>query len=181
LRSDIWDPAGFSALDLSTAIEKPSMKVRAFPPHRRGRTFARSVRWIALVAVASIAGCAGSDAPQRVTVYEVKGQVLLKDGRPLKGGRVYFVPSDGALTSEGAIGPDGTFSMLTGNSGEGAPPGEYKVRVEPADVSLLAAAAGRAATGKRLPFPRKYLDEDRSGLRVTIKPEANRLEPFRLR
>ena len=50
----------------------------------------------------------------------------------LSGGWIYFVRKAGDLpvTPSGVIGPDGTFSLVTGGSGEGAPPGEYKVRIE---------------------------------------------------
>jgi hypothetical protein len=130
--------------------------------------------------LAGVAGCgAASDAPPVVAVYEVKGKVLRADGKPLGGGRVYFVHADGATTSEGKISPDGTFSLSTGNSGEGAPPGDYKVRIEPEDVSLL--AANRPGTRKKLPFSPKYFDEDSSGLTARVEPGANRLEPFRLK
>jgi hypothetical protein len=127
------------------------------------------------------AGCGDSGAPASVSVYEVRGQVLLADGKPLSGGHIYFVPRDGAVTSEGSIGPDGTFSLVTANSGEGAPPGDYKVRVEPGDRSLLATTGRPARSARKLPFPTKYLDEDRSGLVATTRAEPNRLEPFRLK
>ena len=56
---------------------------------------------------------------------------MLADGKPLTGGWIYFVPKgDLPVTPSGVIGPDGTFSLVTGGSGEGAPPGDYKVRVE---------------------------------------------------
>ncbi|MDR3634103.1 MAG: carboxypeptidase-like regulatory domain-containing protein [Isosphaeraceae bacterium] len=128
----------------------------------------------------SLSGCGADDGGvKKVTVYPVKGSVVLADGKPLSGGKVYFVPKDGALTSEGKIGSDGTFALVTGGSGEGAPPGDYKVRVAPEDTSLL--AGKKAAKGKALPFPSKYLDEDSSGLTATVKADPNQLEPFRLK
>jgi hypothetical protein len=135
--------------------------------------------------LAEVAGCGDSSgAPPVLTVYEVKGKVLLADGKPLDAGRIYFVHANGATTSDGKIGADGSFSLATGNSGEGAPAGDYRVRIEPDDPSLLAAAAPgrpRAAKGKKLPFDTKYLDEDSSGLKVVVKAGSNVLEPFRLR
>lgn len=126
------------------------------------------------------AGCGSTDGGVKpVTVYPVKGAVVLADGKPLSGGKVYFVPKDGALTAEGKIGPDGTFTLETGGSGDGAPLGDYKVRVEPEDTSVL--AGKKAARGKTLPYAIKYLDEDGSGLVATVKAEPNTLEPFRLR
>jgi hypothetical protein len=126
------------------------------------------------------AGCGGDDGSvKKLSVYPVKGSVVLADGKPLVGGRIYFVPKDGAVTAEGKLEADGTFSLQTGGSGDGAPAGDYKVRLEPEDTSLL--AGKKAAGGKTLPFPQRYLDEDNSGLRVTVKAESNQLEPFRLR
>ncbi len=113
------------------------------------------------------------------SVYEVKGKVLLANGKPLSGGRIFFVRKDGTLRSEGMVGSDGSFALLTGGSGEGAPAGEYKISVEPEDKSLL--AGKKASKGKKLPFPEKYLDEDGSGLTATVKAEPNQLEPFRLK
>jgi hypothetical protein len=127
-----------------------------------------------------LSGCGGDDgAVKKVTVYPVKGSVVLADGKPLPAGKVYFVPKDGALTSEGKVGSDGTFVLETGGSGEGAPPGDYRVRVEPEDTSLL--AGKKAAQGRKLPFATKYLDEDSSGLTATVRADSNQLEPFRLK
>lgn len=128
---------------------------------------------------ASVAGCGGAyDAPPRLSVHEVTGQVLLADGKPLQGGTVYFVPRDGVVNSEGKIGGDGGFSLITGGSGEGAPEGEYKVRIEPADVSRFTVKTPRR---KRPPFPPRHLDEDTSGLTARVKAGTNALAPFILK
>ena len=122
----------------------------------------------------------GSSAPTNARVYEVRGKVLLPSGKPLNGGHIYFVSKDGPLSPEATIAPDGSFSLISGPSGEGAPPGNYKVRVEPADPSQITT---RLPTSRRkaLPFPSKYLDEDSSGLNVAIKAQPNHLEPFLLK
>lgn len=135
---------------------------------------------ISAMLVAGLAGCGATDGGvQRVAVYPVKGSVVLADGKPLKGGKIYFVPKTGAVTAEGKVGADGSFALETGGSGEGAPPGDYKVRIEPEDTSVLAGKKG--ARGKTLPYSARYLDEDGSGLIATIKAEQNQLEPFRLK
>jgi hypothetical protein len=142
------------------------------PSLSRGRWISR----IGLVLVAGVLGC-GESRPSIGHVYEVKGKVVLPDGKPLSRGRIYFVRTDGALSSNGTIGTDGTFSLTTGSDGEGAPPGEYKVRIEPDDPNTL--PTKRNPNGK-LPFSAKYLDEDTSNLTVTVEPKPNQLEPFRL-
>jgi hypothetical protein len=134
-----------------------------------------------LFAAIVVSGCGGDpNAPPIVRVYDVKGKVVLADGKPLTSARIFFVSKDGMMTPVGTIGPDGTFSLRTGQSGEGAVPGEYKVRIEPEDASLLPGAKV-PVKGKRLPFPPKYLDEDTSNLIATVRAEANQLEPFRLK
>jgi hypothetical protein len=110
-------------------------------------------------------------------VYEVKGRVLLADGKPLKGGFVTLVPKGDLPLSPGAeIGPDGTFSVVTGGSGEGAPAGDYKVRVEAPQFGTPA-----PRSRKKPVVPVRYTDEDSSGLVITVKPEANRLDPIVLK
>jgi hypothetical protein len=128
-----------------------------------------------LAALGAVAGCGSRDSLPSLQVYEVKGRVLLPDGKPLSSGWVYFVPKgDLPITPSARLEPDGTFSVLTGGSGEGAPPGDYKIRVE-------APQFGGAAKSRKAPFPFKYTDEDSSGLVVTVEPRANHLDPFRLK
>ena len=137
-------------------------------------------RWLSglIVAVAmGLVGCRQSETLPVLPVYEVKGKVLLADGKPLGGGWITFVPKgDLPLTPSGAIGPDGTFSLSTGGSGVGAPPGEYKVRVE---APQFPPATPRSR--RKPPFPFKYNDEDSSGLVVTVRAETNQLQPIRLK
>ncbi|MFI5459698.1 MAG: carboxypeptidase-like regulatory domain-containing protein [Isosphaerales bacterium] len=115
-----------------------------------------------------------ADPPDRVT-DGIKGKVLLADGKPLNGGLISFVPTGGLpVTPSGVIESDGTFSLVTGGSGDGAPPGDYKVRVEAPQFQT-------ARKSKQPPFPFKYTDEDSSGLVITVRAETNRLEPIRLK
>jgi len=125
--------------------------------------------------LAGLAGCHNSETLPSFTVYEVTGKVLLADGKPLTSGWVYFVPkSDLPVTPSAQIAPDGTFSLDTGGSGKGAPPGEYKVRIE-------APQAHVDPKSKKSLFPFKYTDEDSSKLVVTVRAQANQLEPFLLK
>jgi hypothetical protein len=112
-------------------------------------------------------------------VHPVKGKVLLEDGKPLTTGSVVLMSPDKGIEFEGPIQSDGSFSVKS-SSGEGAPEGNYKVRIEP-DASKL---TGTKSRGKKnlgnLPFPGKYADESTSGLAVSVKPGDNELEPFKL-
>jgi hypothetical protein len=125
-----------------------------------------------LLSVIVLAGCQGSSLS--VPTYEVKGKVLLPTRKALTAGRVTFVAEDGLLPqASGEIGTDGAFCLTTRSPGDGAAPGKYKVRIEP---------AGSKNPRKTKPdFPVKYVDEDSSGLVVTVRSEPNQLEPFTLK
>ncbi|MDB5353014.1 MAG: hypothetical protein JWN86_4261 [Planctomycetota bacterium] len=130
----------------------------------------------AALGLLGLAGCSKAGSGSIGTTYEVKGQVLLADGSPLKQGRVAFVPTDPAtVPASGEIGPDGQFSLTTKTPDDGALPGEYKVRIEPAALGVDPKKA------KKPPYPIKYIDEDSSTLVITVRAEPNRLEPIRLK
>ena len=134
----------------------------------------RSVLFCHLPLALTLAGCQGSRAP--VTTYEVKGRILLANGKPLTTGRVTFIASDDLRPpASGDLGPDGGFTLTTRDPGDGAAPGPYKVRIEPAEGKTKARRAGRPA------FPLKYVDEDSSGLTVTVRAEPNQLDAITLK
>jgi len=143
----------------------------------RGRLRAHLLTGLAVGVAAGLTGCRGSDSLPSLAVYEVKGKVVLADGKPLTGGLISFVPKgDLPVTPSGVIGPDGSFSLITGGSGEGAPPGDYKVRIEAPQFQQA-----DPKSRKRPLFPLKYTDEDSSGLFVTVRAENNRLGPILLK
>jgi hypothetical protein len=128
-------------------------------------------------AMAALAGCGRSDSLPSYQVYEVKGKVLLADGKPLGGGWITFVPKgDLLVTPSAVIDSDGGFSLSTGGSGDGAPAGDYKVRVE---APQLQQAAPKSR--KKPLFPQKYIDEDSSGVVITVRAQTNQLEPIVLK
>jgi hypothetical protein len=125
-----------------------------------------------------LAGCGGgSEAPTSLTLYPVKGKVLLEDGKPLTAGRIVFVATQGNIAPNGTIGSGGEFTLSSGPAGEGAPAGEYKVRIDP---EITGGGQGKVKKGARFPFGLHYTDEDSSGLTATVKPEPNDLPPFKL-
>jgi hypothetical protein len=130
-----------------------------------------------------MAGCGSPYLPGSSKTYEVKGKVLLANEQPLTGGVVHFESTDEVPhLADGTIRSDGSFSLLTPNAGEGAAAGEYKVWFEPAEgVGITKKAGKKVRDPQKFPFPAKYADPDTSGLTATVKPEANQLEPFRLK
>ena len=143
------------------------------------RAFALPSRWTrgSVLILAALVGCSDEYGTSEPT-FAVTGKVVLADGKPLTAGRVTFVAKDGLKPpASGEVAADGRFTLTTRAPNDGAIPGDYKVRVEPA-------AAG-AGVGKARPrglrFPVKYVDEDSSGLTVTVKAAENTLEPIKLR
>lgn len=125
--------------------------------------------------ISGLSGC-GEPTYSPPTVYPVKGQILLSDGKPLTSGHVVLVSNQG-VEFPGKVGSDGRFSIKSG-AGDGAPEGEYKVRIDPEPQPGTAGRAKRGAAN--LPFPAKYSHEMTSDLKVTVKPGDNLLEPFKL-
>ena len=136
---------------------------------------ARPLTALLLAASAGLAGCSQSDRLPKLQVYKVTGKVLLSNGKPLTTGFISFVPKgDLAITPGAKIEPDGTFTVVTGGSGEGAPSGEYKVRIEAPELRP------DPKTKKTL-IPPRYADEDSSRIVVTVLPQENHLDPITLK
>jgi hypothetical protein len=105
-----------------------------------------------------------------MTFYPVKGKVTLPDGKPFAAGKVIFA---GKVTATTTTESDGTFTVKGTN--DGLPEGEYTVRLEIGE-SVPAVAKKRAV----LPFAAKYLEEDRTDLTATVKPDATNDFDFKL-
>src|SRR5690242_17080578 len=83
---------------------------------------------IVMVCAATLSGCSGREA------YPVSGKVTYKDGSVPKGtlAVVLFSPTPYSSATirkgaSGAIGPDGSFEMVTRMPGDGVLRGEYGV------------------------------------------------------
>jgi hypothetical protein len=86
-------------------------------------------------------GC--SKRPSLPKTYPVRGKVVFQDGRPVRGGAVWFKPQhDPNVTTSGEIKSDGTFALtssMAGGHSAGAIAGPHR-------VTVVAALEGRSHT-----------------------------------
>jgi hypothetical protein len=125
----------------------------------------RSRWWATALAVGltlSFGGCGSGK-------YPVRGTVTLEDGSPLTRGLVIFERVDGGppVTARGNVQADGRYELSTERPGDGAPPGRYKVAINPLDTSDV------PDEHKALPFDVKYLNLSTSGLECEVQAGVN--------
>jgi len=102
----------------------PNIEKRRTPAMRWGRT-------VALVALAGLVGCGGSDE-DNIKLVRVTGTIT-KNGKPLPDAKVSFVPEAGNKDSTPGVdqtGPEGNY-LLRFKGRTGVAPGKYKVTVTP--------------------------------------------------
>ncbi|GIX00313.1 MAG: hypothetical protein KatS3mg111_3645 [Pirellulaceae bacterium] len=142
----------------------------------------------ALLCNAMLVGC-GSGGPDPVPV---SGKVLYQ-GKPVADATVTFLSTSGGRSASGKTAADGTFTLTTNKTGDGAVPGDYIVTIS--KVAAKGASAGpiniengeygedygrmmdAVATGDMSKFlkdelPAKYGDPAQSGLRRTVTAEG---------
>lgn len=129
----------------------------------------RWIPWTALL-VGFVAGC-----HREPTLVPIQGTVRF-NGKPLEFGTVTFQPGKGQ-PAIGHLRPDGSFSMSSFKSNDGATIGLNKVRITCYESQNPAAVAkgGDQPLGKLL-IPERYTFFDRSGLVADVKPSGN--SPF---
>ena len=116
----------------------------------------------------------------RNNLYPVAGKVTYKRS-PAAGATVVFYRQNGDSMNEhlmmGVVQEDGSFELVCGSLGKGAPPGEYGVVIEWKEVSSQ--TRGRPQRGPDK-LQGRYADRARPLLHATIKAERNDLAPFDL-
>jgi hypothetical protein len=113
-------------------------------------------------------------------IYPVSGKVTF-NGSPASGATVFFHRQGADPMSEhltmGIVQEDGSFELVCGSLGKGAPPGEYDVVIEWKPIS----GQGK---GRRLRGPDRlngrYADPKNPLLHATVAAKANHLAPFEL-
>ena len=121
----------------------------------------------ALALAGALGGCAGG-GPELPQTYPVRGRVTYPGGEPVPGGQVHFQPeSDTTVTTNGEIGPDGSFVLRTYRGRREAPgalAGPHRVLVTPA------AGADQVAQPAALPKPYTVEARDNEFHLVIEKP-----------
>ena len=146
--------------------------------------------WLALLATAL--GCGGKD---RLEVAPVSGQILYK-GQGVPRATVIFHPDGASATKAGRLRPfayaddEGKFQLKTYVTGDGAPPGDYRVCIIAASVGPAArtkdqpVSAGPDSAGPSIQIPpaitERYANVETSGIKVEVKEGENILDPFEL-
>jgi hypothetical protein len=117
-------------------------------------------------------GC-GKAEPRRLPTQPVTGTVHV-GGKPQEGIRVVFHPlfdiGEMKCTPNGLSGPDGTFSLGSYKTGDGAPAGPYAVTI---DWPIAENEDGDQLGGR-------YADKEKPYARIEVKEGVNQLKPFEL-
>jgi hypothetical protein len=129
---------------------------------------------LAVTALACIS-CGNSN-----NLYPVSGTVTYK-GKPAAGATVFFQRQGGDPMNEhalmGIVQEDGSFTLVCGPLGKGAPPGAYDVLVE--WKRDLNPAKGLAHKGQDR-LKGRYAAPKHPQLHAVVKAETNHLAPFEL-
>lgn len=130
--------------------------------------------FVAAISSLSLIGC-GDSRPKAIPV---SGKVTYKGKEVPVGALVVFHPTDPAREKQiggkpfGKVGDDGTFTLTTYTTGDGAPEGEYGVTVEwrpPAqsETKFQLSAEGSSAAPNKLQG--KFSDPRNPFTKVTVK------------
>lgn len=125
------------------------------------------------LATLSLLAALGCEPPR----YEVTGRISYADGSPFTAPG--FVVAEGEadgrpVMARSTISPDGTFLLAGRNEHEGMLAGRYRLRLIPprgvGDASIDDPGA------PQLPFDRRFLDFDTSGLTFEVGPDSSELK-----
>jgi hypothetical protein len=135
----------------------------------------RSVYLLLCLTFAAAAGCEkGPPAgPPLAQPHPVQGTITFSGGTPLKGGMIYFVPTEeksgGKMRYEATSMVDAKGHYTLGlNDHSGAPAGDYKVRIMPRDYMELPGSNSNR-------IPPKYREAATTPLTATVKEGDNTL------
>jgi hypothetical protein len=136
----------------------------------------KKLLWCALAAIGlGLASCGNSN-----NLYPVSGTVTYKS-RPAAGAAVFFHRQGGDPMNEhavmGIVQEDGSFTLVCGSLGKGAPPGEYDVLIQ--WMRDFNPAKGLAHKGRDR-FKGRYADPKHPRLHAVVNAGPNNLFSFDL-
>jgi hypothetical protein len=130
------------------------------------------------VTAALVFACASCS--NKNNIYPVSGHVTYK-GAPATGATVYFHRKGGDSMNEhlimGIVQDDGSFQLVCGSLGKGAPCGEYDVLIEWKRVTGQSKGGPQHAPDV---LKGRYADPKHPLLRATVEAKDNYLPPFEL-
>jgi hypothetical protein len=116
-------------------------------------------------------------------LYPVSGQVTFQ-GSPASGAAVFFhrqgldpIKQQKEQMIMGIVREDGSFEVVSGSMGKGAPPGEYDVAIEWKEIP---GSKKRRSRGRPDKLNGRYADPRKPRFHATVKEESNHLAPFDL-
>jgi hypothetical protein len=130
--------------------------------------------------LAAVLALACASCGNKNNLYPVSGKVIYK-GAPAAGATVFFHRQGGDPLNEhsimGIVQADGSFELVCGSLGKGAPPGEYDVLIEWKRVT--GQGKGRPRRGPD-ELKGRYADPKRPLLQATVEARPTNLPPFEL-
>ncbi len=118
---------------------------------------------------------------KRNGIYPVLGKVTY-NGYPASEAVVFFFrqggPSSNDPTIMSIVQADGSFELVCGSLGKGAPPGQYDVAIVWTQTSQ-GCCKGRLRHGPDI-LQRRYADPKQPLLHATVEAKTNNLPPFEL-
>lgn len=153
-------------------------------------------RTASLLLATSLALLVGCGDGSGLDLQPVSGTLKFESGDPVVGARIYFMPEDGGIASQGVTGEDGSFTAKTSTGAAGAVVGMHKVTVskpsaelnvnwdDPSSVAAYseqrgAGAGGRSSepTGARSAsdgtVPKIYESPDKTPLSYDVTADGN--------
>lgn len=155
-------------------------------------TFSAFILALGALGLLCVSGC-GEESDQ-VPVYKVSGTVTY-NGEPIEGAQVVFIPVEQGPAATGTTDSDGKYQLTTYAAEDGAPAGEYKVKITKMSKPPLESGPSGPAGGEEgyappgqeamswTPenlLPEKYAIPDQSGLTATVEANDNNTFAFEL-
>ena len=151
----------------------------------------RTILTVLLFGSLLMMGCAQPQGPERPTTYAVSGTVT-HNGNPVEGATVNFQSATGANGAVGTTDATGKYTLTTFAAGDGAVPGEYKIKivkfegaaktdvVDESSEDYVAPIEGQEDAPPKNLLPEAYADATTSGLTATVTQDAAQVFDFAL-